>query len=266
MSTEDTRGSSVVRLFAASVTSACGIVMPGDASDELLKAFCSSGGYQDFWFLGDCALDRTLHSQWQHWRWGHFGFRHKRDPRARARPWKARRMEMAELKISVTFTEFDGEKKVESLPHTLVVVADGRPPKSVKLGSRVPVYAGKEYGMQYVDVGTGIDCQASQPKDNKFDIKLILERSWVDGNVSVAVDPATSVQSSGNSRTDLAAIQIRKLLSDFGRRQPVSEQVGSLSGLLTMTRYSHCLRTRLENDMLPFHRFSNRKEWIRRED
>jgi len=102
------------------------------------------------------------------------------------------------LKISVTFTEFEGDKKVKSLPYTMVVVADGRSPKSVvKMGSRVPVYAGKEYGMQYVDVGTNIDCQASRTKDNKFDIRLSLERSWVEGNVAVPVDPGTSLQSSG---------------------------------------------------------------------
>jgi hypothetical protein len=111
---------------------------------------------------------------------------------------EARQTETTQLKISVTVTEFEGDKKVKSLPYTMIVVADGRAPKSVvKIGSRVPVYAGKEYGMQYVDVGTSIDCQASRTKDNKFDIRLILERSWVEGNVAVAVDPATSVQSSG---------------------------------------------------------------------
>jgi hypothetical protein len=111
---------------------------------------------------------------------------------------EARLTETTPLKISVTFTEFEGDKKVKSLPYTMVVGADAKPPKSVvKIGSRVPVYAGKEYGMQYVDVGTNIDCQASRTKDNKFDIRLALERSWVEGNVAVAVDPATSVQSSG---------------------------------------------------------------------
>jgi hypothetical protein len=111
---------------------------------------------------------------------------------------EARQTETTPLKILVTVTEFEGDKKVKSLPYTMIVVADGRPPKSiVKIGSRVPVYAGKEYGMQYVDIGTNIDCQASRTKDNKFDIRLILERSWVEGNVTVAVDPATSLQSSG---------------------------------------------------------------------
>jgi hypothetical protein len=111
---------------------------------------------------------------------------------------EARQTETTSLKVSVTFTEFEGDKKVKSLPYTMIVVADGRPPKSVvKVGSRVPVYVGKEYGMQYVDVGTNIDCQASRTKDSKFDVRLTLERSWVEGSVAVAVDPATAAQSSG---------------------------------------------------------------------
>ena len=111
---------------------------------------------------------------------------------------EARQTETTPLKMSVTFTEFEGDKKVKSLPYTTIVIADGKNPKSVvKMGSRVPVYAGKEYGMQYVDVGTNIDCQASRTKDNKFDIRLILERSWVEGNVAVAVDPGMALQSSG---------------------------------------------------------------------
>jgi hypothetical protein len=108
---------------------------------------------------------------------------------------EAHSTETTQLKISFIFTEFEGEKKVKSLPYSMVVVADGKPPKSdVKVGSRVPVYVGKDYGMQYVDVGTNIDCQASRTKDNKFDVRVILERSWVEGSVAVAVDPGASQQ------------------------------------------------------------------------
>jgi hypothetical protein len=100
------------------------------------------------------------------------------------------------LKIAITFTEFEGDKKVKSLPYEMVVIADGKNSKSVvKMGSRVPVYVGKEYGMQYRDVGTNIDCQASHTKDNKFDLLLSLERSWLQGNVPVAVDFGESSQS-----------------------------------------------------------------------
>src|SRR5215469_2478819 len=109
----------------------------------------------------------------------------------------AHQTETTPLKISVTFTEFEGDKKVKSLPYAMIVIADGKNPKSVvKMGSRVPVYTGKEYGMQYLDVGSNIDCQASRTKDNKFDLRLSLDRSWVEGSVAVSVDPATS-QTSG---------------------------------------------------------------------
>jgi hypothetical protein len=108
---------------------------------------------------------------------------------------EARQTETTQLKVSFVLTEFDGEKKVKSLPYTMVVIADEKPPKSaVKVGSRIPVYVGKEYGMQYLDIGTNIDCQASRANDNRFEIKLILERSWVEGNVEVTVDPGASQQ------------------------------------------------------------------------
>jgi hypothetical protein len=106
--------------------------------------------------------------------------------------------ETTPLKVSIIFTEFEGDKKVKSLPYTTIVIADGKNPKSVvKVGSRVPVYVGKEYGMQYFDVGSNIDCQASRTKDNKFDLRLSLDRSWVEGNVPVSVDPGTASQTSG---------------------------------------------------------------------
>jgi hypothetical protein len=111
---------------------------------------------------------------------------------------EVRQTETTPLKISVTFTEFDGDKKVKSLPYTTIVIADGKNPKSVmKMGSRVPVYTGKEAGMQYLDVGSNIDCQASRTKDNKFDLRLVIERSWVEGNVAVSVDHDAASPTSG---------------------------------------------------------------------
>src|ERR1700745_602450 len=60
--------------------------------------------------------------------------------------------EVTPVKVAITFAEFEGDKKVKSLPYNLVVVADGRPPNSkLRMGSRVPVYTGKENGMQYLD-------------------------------------------------------------------------------------------------------------------
>jgi hypothetical protein len=127
---------------------------------------------------------------------------------------QARATDTTPVKVSVTFVEFEGEKKVKSLPYSMVVVADGRPPKSVlKMGSRVPVYTGKENGMQYLDVGSNIDCQANRGKDNKFDLKLDLDRSWVEGDVSVPVDRGTSSQTSNGQFPEPIVRQFRSEMS-----------------------------------------------------
>ena len=104
---------------------------------------------------------------------------------------ETRSVEPTSLKVGVTFVEFEGDRKVKSLPYTMVVVADAKAPfpKSVmKVGSRVPVYTGKENGMQYLDVGSNIDCMAFRAKDGEFDLRLSLDRSWAEGDVSVPVD------------------------------------------------------------------------------
>ena len=135
-------------------------------------------------------------------------------PRAEDSPADARVVETTPLRVSVTFTEFEGDKKVKSLPYSMVVIADGRPPKSVlKIGSRVPVYTGKENGMQYLDVGSNLECQAFRTKDNRFDIKLDLDRSWVEGDVPVPVDRGTSSQSSPGQFPEPIVRQFRSALS-----------------------------------------------------
>lgn len=135
-------------------------------------------------------------------------------PKSEEAPTEARTTEPTPVKVSVTFVEFEGEKKVKSLPYTLVVVADGKPPKSVlKMGSRVPVYTGKENGMQYLDVGSNIDCQANRSKDNTFDLKLDLDRSWVEGDVSVPVDRGTSSQTSNGQFPEPIVRQFRSALT-----------------------------------------------------
>jgi hypothetical protein len=130
-------------------------------------------------------------------------------PKAEVAATEAHQTEATPLKISVTFTEFEGDRKVKSLPYILAVSADGK--SVVKMGSRVPVYTGKEHGMQYLDVGSSIDCQASRTKDNKFDLNLSLERSWVEGNVAVPVDPGAPSQSSGQFPEPI----VRQFRSEF---------------------------------------------------
>ena len=97
----------------------------------------------------------------------------------------------ASLKLQVTIVEREGDKKVANLPYTFFAKAgEGGvvPWTKLRTGSRVPVYVGKEHGMQYIDVGTNIDARAFTVEDGRFDITLNLERSWVAGEVEVPLD------------------------------------------------------------------------------
>ncbi len=56
------------------------------------------------------------------------------------------------------------------------------------MGSRIPVYVGKDAGMQYIDIGTNIDARGFATEGGKFDVILSLERSWVEGDVAVPAE------------------------------------------------------------------------------
>jgi hypothetical protein len=100
------------------------------------------------------------------------------------------------LKVQVTFSESEGEKKLANLPYTFFIRAAEQTPVSppwtkVRVGSRVPVATGNDKGatqFQYIDVGTNIDARGYSLDDGRFDIYLDLERSWVEGDVPIQTD------------------------------------------------------------------------------
>jgi len=115
------------------------------------------------------------------------------------------------VKVQIVFTEFEGDKKVKSLPYTLYVNASDAPEwKSgassswvkLRVGSRVPIYTGGTTGnMTYLDVGTNIDARSSYAGEGHLSLYLRIERSWVEGSVSVPVaksDGSASETSSGH--------------------------------------------------------------------
>ncbi|HEV3419544.1 MAG TPA: hypothetical protein VG075_04520 [Candidatus Acidoferrum sp.] len=115
---------------------------------------------------------------------------------------------VATLKLQVTITETEGEKKIVNLPYAfyLRVGESGpvTPYTKVRMGSRVPVYVGKDGGMQYIDVGTNIDARGFAGEEGRFDINLSLERSWVEGDVAVPMERPTG------QPTDARAGQFRE--------------------------------------------------------
>jgi len=91
------------------------------------------------------------------------------------------------LKVTVVFTEYDGEKKLSSLSYALFLKADesSRFFGKVRMGVRVPIWTGgKESAVQYQDVGSNLDCSAQVAEDGKYMLDLSLERSSIYPNSS----------------------------------------------------------------------------------
>jgi hypothetical protein len=105
------------------------------------------------------------------------------------------------VKIQVVFAEFDGDKKVKSMPYISQFTADaphGLEFAKLRIGNRVPLYTGMDNGLQYIDVGMNIDLRAERLDDGRFGIKVALERSWVEGDVLIPVAKTADAQTGGS--------------------------------------------------------------------
>jgi len=92
---------------------------------------------------------------------------------------------MVPLKVTVVFTEYDGEKKLSSLPYALFLDGSSHFVGRVRMGVRVPIWTGgKESAIQYQDVGSNLDCFAQAAEDGKYMLDLSLERSSIYPNSS----------------------------------------------------------------------------------
>jgi hypothetical protein len=95
------------------------------------------------------------------------------------------------IKVQIVFTEFEGDKKTKSLPYVMYMNSpDSNELKTgwvrFRIGNRIPVYVGKDQ-MQYMDIGTNVDARSAYMADGHVLLQLTLERSWVEGEVSVPV-------------------------------------------------------------------------------
>lgn len=88
------------------------------------------------------------------------------------------------LSVRLTFVRSQGEKKVSSLPYTLICNANDRRSVKLRMGIEVPVMvaAGSKEGppsIQYKNVGTNIDCSAASADEGRFRLELTVEQSSV---------------------------------------------------------------------------------------
>ncbi|MBI1750819.1 MAG: hypothetical protein HY234_05820 [Acidobacteria bacterium] len=90
------------------------------------------------------------------------------------------------VKILVVLTEYDGEKKISSMPYTLSALASedsgGKYYARLRMGLKVPIMTSSKEGqsqLQYQDVGTDIDARVEPLSDNRFQLELLVRRSSV---------------------------------------------------------------------------------------
>ena len=85
------------------------------------------------------------------------------------------------VKVQIVLSEYDGDKKVASMPYSFIALADekgGRYSTSLRTGVRIPIEIdGKDQKTTYVDVGTNIDCGVRPDEDGRFHLNMALERS-----------------------------------------------------------------------------------------
>jgi len=93
------------------------------------------------------------------------------------------------IKVQIVFTEFDGDKKVSSMPYAFTVTTDekmgGNYSTRLRTGIRVPIETdGKDQKTTYMDIGTNIDCGIKSEDDGRFHLYLIFDRSALYPNKS----------------------------------------------------------------------------------
>jgi hypothetical protein len=93
------------------------------------------------------------------------------------------------VKVQIVFAEYDGEKKISSMPYTFMAVTDERMggyySTSLRTGVRIPIEIdGKDQKTTYMDVGSNIDCGVRSEEDGRFRVYLVFDRSALYPNKS----------------------------------------------------------------------------------
>ena len=110
------------------------------------------------------------------------------------------------LRVQLTVSRYQGEKKISSLPYTMTIHADERNRNvgraNIRLGTQVPITTmalmPRQSGdtnppmvptVSYRDVGTNIDCVATALEDGRFRLDLTVEDSSVETAAAVGGTP-----------------------------------------------------------------------------
>jgi hypothetical protein len=98
------------------------------------------------------------------------------------------------LKIQLVIDEFDGTKKVSSLPYTLYTMAvrpgEGHHQSKLRYNIKVPIRVSGNYNIE--NVGTGIDCAAYEQDAGEYQLEFGVTRTWIPSLTSEEKEAAAS--------------------------------------------------------------------------
>jgi len=94
---------------------------------------------------------------------------------------------LSSLHVQVMFNEYEGEKKIASLPYTFDVAPRvNDDPRDRQYGRRAELRSGvyipftsAKGDLEHEHVGTDIDCEAADLSDGRYALHLILDRNWL---------------------------------------------------------------------------------------
>lgn len=86
------------------------------------------------------------------------------------------------LKVQIVVSEFDGDKKIASMPYSFIVITDekmgGYYSTSLRTGARIPIETdAKEQKASFLDIGSKIDFGVRTEEEGRFHLYMIFERS-----------------------------------------------------------------------------------------
>ncbi len=87
--------------------------------------------------------------------------------------------QVSHLRVDIVLSEYNGDKKVSSLPYTIYTQAGGAPPSNIRMGVRVPVASGSGNSFNYMNVGTDIDCRAQSLDGGSYNLNIGVNRSSI---------------------------------------------------------------------------------------
>jgi hypothetical protein len=86
------------------------------------------------------------------------------------------------VKVQILVSEYDGEKKISSMPYSFISITDektdGHYNTTLRTGVRIPIEIdGKDQKTTYFDMGSNIDCGIRTTDDDRYRVYLVFERS-----------------------------------------------------------------------------------------